>query len=175
MRGMGERLDLVAVRAELENAEDAQGLYHLGRQLIDTLAGIYAEEDKYKRAQMLASLRGPSFWLDDEEVERMVAYLDAGGKLEHERGMCRRCRGDGSVVGRSHCFGHDTETCHTCDGRRIDNHRVKVPSEGVTCKCPEGWFFDEEVIEREQRPLDVRAAMKHTENCPFRVISFRTV
>lgn len=85
---------------------------------------------KRRRAETMDTLTGFS-GLSQQEAEQLMAYLDAGGKLEYEEGPCRRCKGRRKVVAyvRGGCFGSEDfeEDCPTCCGTGTDTHRIKLP------------------------------------------------
>jgi hypothetical protein len=170
-----ERLDLAALRVELEESEGAKGLFELGDRILKDLARIYAADDAQKKvshkAQSMSMLRGSSFWLSEAEALRMYEHVEAGGKIEHEKGVCRKCRGESWTMGRSHCFGHENDTCTVCDGCRIDSHRVKVPgADTAECKCPDWWAEHNSLMGMDKvgSPLAGFEGLKHHENCPKR-------
>ena len=83
-----------------------------------------------ERAELRNALTGFS-GLTNEEADLLLAHLDGGGKLEYEKGPCRRCKGTRKVVAyvRGGCFGSQEfeEDCVTCGGTGEDDHRVKLP------------------------------------------------
>ena len=161
------RIDLHEIRQLIETGAHRDA----AARLLVEVERLYAEEDLRNRAAARAALRGYGFWLSEAESDRMERYLATKQPLEHEKGVCRHCHGEGRIPGRSRCFGMDYDECPTCDGRRIDSHRVKVPREDVKCACPDWWSEHGHVIDwsGDKNPFNPEVpGLKHHENCPMR-------
>jgi hypothetical protein len=120
------------------------------------------EEDKKRgRAKLHASLL--HHWgLDDAEANVMLALAETGDlTFEYERGMCRKCDGDGHVQTGSGCFGGRFEQCPNCDGSGIDGTRLKVPGFVYECTCHPEWWEGRKDRNREHPRM-------HMHGCPKR-------